>query len=133
MYNYEEALSFERAQASFEKLRGVVRNEGPSDEDLKDLYFEFSKACVAYAHMRAEWTFMSREKRIDVDSSRTSLHNSVINNIKILKRYMASQGMPMEWYTDIVPEDVDIEKQPYRKLIGDYACRITDIFAVESR
>ncbi|MCR5021919.1 hypothetical protein [Ruminococcus sp.] len=132
-YNYEEAMRFERAEVSLAKLRSIVRNEGPADEDLKELYFDFAKACMDYAHMRAEWAFMDRDARISVDSSRTSLHNRVINNLKILKRYMASCSYSTEWYTCILPEDADIEKQPYRKLAGDYACHITDIFAVESR
>ncbi len=132
MVGFSKALSMEQAQDIFSSLRRSIGNNS-SDEDLRELHSDFPSGCVRYAAIRAEWSVSTREKQMDMDSSRTMAHDSVLMNIKILLHYMTKCGYDTSWSNEIIPKDIDITQAPYRKVIGDLACHITDILAVEAR
>ncbi len=129
--SYDEPLSYEVAKEHFMLLKRTVNPKLSSDEDLRDLYMDFLKACIEYAKMRAEWAIMDQEHRNDADSLRTGMHNRVIMSINILKRYMTAQGLSTEWI--FFPDEVDIMEQPYRKIAGDFACYVSQILGIGAR
>ncbi len=124
-----EPLPHDLAKTAFSKLRSTVNPV--LDEDLQMLYNDFVQACIDYAKMRAEWSLMTAQQRADRDQSRTMLHDHVITTSTILRRYMRQIGLSDEWY--FFPDDADINAQPYRKILGDFACYITQILGIEAR
>lgn len=135
MSDLNNPMLFEKAKEIFTELKIAVNTSG--DEDLKDLYKDFVLSCAEYAKMRAEWNVMDKETRISEDSYRTSLHNSVIRNLTILKRNMANSKVNVDWYYKIIESTddniIDINKQPYRKIVGDFACHLVDILGISAR
>ncbi len=128
-----EPLVYDKASEILKSLR-IEINTRKEDEDLQELYRDFLNSCINYANMRAEWSLMSKEQQVDKDSYRTSLHDGVLMNLAILKRYMDSNQIPTGWYSNLIPDaDVDIKDQPYRKLVGDFACHVADILGIEAR
>lgn len=128
-----EPLVYDKASEILKSLRFEI-NTHKEDEDLQELYRDFLESCINYANMRAEWSLMSKEKKMEKDSFRTSLHDSVLMNLTILKRYMTNNQMSTEWYANLVSDpDADIKTQPYRKLAGDFACHVANILGIEAR
>lgn len=131
--NLTEPLSYESAVQIFKTIRTAVGSK-PSDEDLDELYRDFLSACVTYANMRAQWPLMTKEQKMSDDPYRTSLHNNVLMALKVLIRYMERIQLPVDWFELLIPDrDADIMQQPYRKLVGDFACHVADIMGVEAR
>ena len=65
------ALSFEQMQ----ELHNELISEIATDSDALELYDELIEVCNQYAMIRASWVLLSREDKIEKDSSRTSYHN----------------------------------------------------------
>ena len=134
MSDLNNPMLFEKAEEIFTELKIAVNTI--DNEDLKDLYKDFVLSCTEYAKMRAEWSVMDKETRINEDAYRTSLHNTVIRDLTILKRNMANSGANVNWYYKIIEsadDNLDIGKQPYRKIVGDFACHITNILGISAR
>ena len=82
---------------------------------------------VAYAKMRADWEFMSREERIKKDELRTSFHNDFMTSVKLLIR-LANKYYDSKWS--------DLQKEAetmHRKEFGDIACYITYLIGVSNK
>ena len=80
MCSYEEYLSSEKALTitQMEDIHKDILQSIQNDLDASELYEDFVSASVKYAEIRAEWSLMSREQKMDKDPLRTALHNSVI-------------------------------------------------------
>jgi hypothetical protein len=101
-----------------------------NDQDASELYEDLISASVKYAEIRAEWSLMSREQKMDKDPLRTALHNSVIIQVNMLSRYLAQIGRSTSWRNLLGTEEED---RMYRKTIGDFACYIAFVNAICSR
>lgn len=90
------------------------------DEDDRDMYNTVMDGAKKYCEIRVDWNTLSLEERVQEDSKRTSVHNSFINKINMLARYLKNQkGKDISWRKELG----DLEKDPsYRKRIGDFAC-----------
>lgn len=100
------------------------------DIDAQELYDEYVHACVRYANFRERWSIISREEKLNIDSDRTSAHNMVIIKINQLSRYLKSLGKDVSW-RDNLGDEVG---NPYmRKRIGDFACYVAFVCALNSR
>lgn len=91
---------------------------------LDDLKLELFSAAVRYHHLRNEWYLSEREKRIEIDPSRTRAHNTFIDCCNILSRNMIEAGENADWRKDLGDD---------RKLIGDFACYVSFRVGVKGR
>ena len=132
MCSYEEYLSSEKALTitQMEDIHRDILQSIQNDLDASELYEDFVSASVKYAEIRAEWSLMSREQKMDKDPLRTALHNSVIIQVNMLARYLAQIGRSTPWRNLLGNEEED---RIYRKTIGDFACYIAFVNAICSR
>lgn len=132
MCSYEEYLSSEKALTitQMEDIHKDILQSIQNDLDASELYEDFVSASVKYAEIRAEWSLMSREQKMDKDPLRTALHNSVIIQANMLARYLAQIGRSTPWRNLLGNEEED---RIYRKTIGDFACYIAFVNAICSR
>lgn len=100
------------------------------DSDALELYDELVETATRYAAFRAKWPLLSKEEKMDTDSSRSSCHNSLIVKFNQLARYLKMQGKMAEWRDTLGYEEDD---KYYRKRIGDFGCYIVFINSISSR
>lgn len=132
MMGYEDylksykSISFEEAL----KLHNEMLEEIGADEMAVELYKSLSAKASRYSGFRSEWVTLSKEQKMDIDSSRTSCHDSMIVEFNKLSRYLRSQGKVAKW-REVLGEEKD---DPYnRKKIGDFGCYLALINALNAR
>lgn len=101
-----------------------------SDSDALELYDELVETATRYAAFRAKWPLLSKEEKMDTDSSRSACHNSLIVKFNQLARYLKMQGKTAAWRDVLGYEEDD---KYYRKRIGDFGCYIVFINSISSR
>ncbi|HGZ7275928.1 TPA: hypothetical protein ACOL2U_000921 [Streptococcus pneumoniae] len=77
-----------------------------------------------YASARGKWLTLSREDKLANDESRTVTHNKVIYQLKILKSLANEQSNDVTWFEKFNDD---------RKRIGDFACYVAYIYALNAR
>ena len=129
---YEEYLKQPKA-ITFGKMQifhAEMLAEIGADTEALELYDELIKIATRYATIRANWLLLSREKKSEQDSGRTSCHNSVIIHFNMLARYLKQQGKTAAWRDELGYE----EDNPYnRKAIGDFACYLAFVNGINAR
>ena len=101
-----------------------------TDEEAINLYQRLLEKSIRYTGIRASWSMMSKEEKMNQDSTRTSAHNSVIIHFDMLARYLRAQGKPAAW-RDMLGS---VDENPYnRKKIGDMANYLVFVEAVTHR
>ena len=80
--SYKEYLTLPKAMTleKMQELHEAMISEIGSDSDAVELYEELLATAGRYAAIRAGWSHLSREEKMDQDSRRTSCHNSVITH-----------------------------------------------------
>lgn len=111
-------------------LHEEILAEVGTDEDAMELYDDLVKTATRYANVRANWLLLSREEKMETDSSRTSTHNSVITHFNMLSRYLRMQGKKAAWRDSLGDEKED---KYYRKTMGDFACYIVFVNSICAR
>lgn len=101
-----------------------------NDEDAIELYDEIVEKACEYAEIRAKWTLMDKEWKMDAEPGRTAKHNSVIIKFNQLARYLKMQGKEAAWRDMLGYEEDD---RYNRKTIGDMACFLTYIYGINGR
>lgn len=132
IHNFEEYSSSKKSLtvAQMEGIHQDIIKSIQGNQDASELYEDFVSASIKYAEIRAEWSLMSREQKMDKDPLRTALHNSVIIQVNMLARYLAQIGRSTSWRYLLGNEEED---RIYRKTIGDFACYIAFVNAICSR
>jgi len=92
--------------------------------DLVKLRVNFYRLVVRYAHVRAQWNFMTNAEKAELDPERTVLHNTLIDSLNILARNMAKFGEDVEWRKNLGDN---------RKVIGDFACYVNAWLGIRQR
>ncbi len=80
-----------------QELHQEMVEEIGKDTDAIELYDELVAVATRYAAIRAGWQQLSREEKMERDSSRTSCHNFLITHFNMLARYLRMQGRSVEW------------------------------------
>lgn len=129
---YKEYLDTER-NLTFEDMQDIhsqmIADVG-TDADAIEIYEELIDSSTKYANMRSEWLMLDREKKMEIDSRRTSCHDSVIVKFNMLARYVKMQGKDAQWRGRLGDE----KEIPYnRKRIGDFACYLVFINSLNAR
>lgn len=132
IHTYEEYTSTEKSLTitQMQDIHNCIIKSIRDDQDASELYEDLIAASAKYAEIRAEWSLMSREQKMDKDPLRTALHNSVIIQVNMLARYLAQIGRSTSWRNCLGNEEED---RIYRKTIGDFACYIAFVNAICSR
>lgn len=91
---------------------------------LKDFSDTLIKSAIKYAHIRAEWHFLSYEEKNELEDARRITHDALISNCDILARNMKTYGGDSTWRT-LLGND--------RKRIGDFACFVHALIGIEAR
>ena len=129
---YEEYLKRPKA-ITFAKMQTIHTEmiaEIGTDVDALELYDELIKIATRYATIRVNWLLLSREKKSEQDSGRTSCHNSVIIHFNMLARYLKQQGKTAAWRDKLGYEEDDPNN---RKAIGDFACYLAFVDGINAR
>jgi len=91
---------------------------------LAELSNSLFRSAVRYAHIRAEWHFMSANEKLDEDEERSRAHNTFIDKCNILSRNQQATGEDGSWRI-LLGND--------RQIIGDFACYIHCWLGIQSR
>lgn len=94
------------------------------DTEEMEYWNDFITSCLEYAEIRSTWLFLSREEKLEKDTLRTAIHNTVLRNLSILKRIFEIKNKNIAWYNRFNDD---------RKRIGDFACYISYIHSLTSR
>ncbi|MTB35397.1 hypothetical protein [Streptococcus uberis] len=117
----KDSLSFEVCTNYFQDLIIAVNQ---TDEDSLLYWNDFISASVDYSQARGEWLLLSREEKHVKDDMRTTKHNKFIYTLKIFIAYSKQKGYDFPWFESI---------KDNRKQLGDLACYISYIYAVNAR
>lgn len=120
------ALHFDQMKRFHQEMIDEIGMDPKAVELYDDLVSEAGK----YAAIRASWQQMSREEKMEKDSLRTSIHDSVIIHFNMLARYLRMQGKKAEWRDRLRYEE---DNKFYRKAIGDFGCYIVFVNSICSR
>ena len=122
------SLTMEEMASLHSELAGEVGSVG--DDTVTDLYNDLLFAAVRYLESRAHWPLWKKEEKTTNDSDRTRRHNSAIDKLNILARYLKSQGEAASWREALGDEK---ENPVIRKRIGDFVCYIAFIGSLNAR
>ncbi|MDY2776597.1 MAG: hypothetical protein SOV02_08915 [Streptococcus infantarius] len=117
----KDSLDFEVCSSYYQTLLDALQSH---DEEGTEYWNEFISASVDYAKTRGEWLLLSREEKQAKDEARTVKHNKVIYTLKIFIAYSQQKGFAIDWFETI---------KDNRKQIGDLACYIAYVYAVNAR
>lgn len=133
MMNTFESYLKEPHVLDFSQMQNLHRDllsEIGNDADAVELYDELIEIATKYAEIRAKWGRMSQEEKMDIDSLRTSHHNSVIIHFNMLARYLRMQGKKAAWREQLGDDE---DNRYYRKTIGDFGCYIVFVNSICAR
>ena len=116
-----DTLTLEKANEILILIQDSIDN---SDEDAVELYNDFLEGAFAYAVVRSGWLLLSKEEKMDQDKGRTLKHDSVINRVNILARYLEKIGKDVSWRGELGES---------RKTIGDFACYVALFYGLFAR
>lgn len=129
-YNDYQKEKYSLTYAEMEQIYTDMISEIGTDEDALELYDELVSMAVKYAGIRAKFSIMERQYRMDQDSARSSCHDSFIIKCSKLAKYQKMTGKEAAWREKLGDES----KDPYiRKRIGDFACYIAFINGLSAR
>lgn len=113
-----------------QKIHKSMVAEIKTDTDAMEIYNDFMGTAVRYAGIRAKWLMLTREDKMNQDSSRTSCHDALIVKLNMLARYLRMQGKDAAWRDAL--GDAGAEPSN-RKRIGDFACYLAFISGICAR
>ncbi|MDF7639501.1 hypothetical protein PT285_08830 [Lactobacillus sp. ESL0791] len=119
-------LSVTDAESIYQEL--VDLTTAMNDRKLNDLVTNLIQKAVTYTEVRAQWLLLSSIEKMQIDRHRTDLHNDFIAAVNIVQRYMKQKDVPTDWYERLVPTGI-----VDRKRVGDFACYISYVYAVNAR
>lgn len=64
----------------------ALKNADMNDNDFIGIWEELMGAAIRYTVIRAEWPQISREQKLEKDSERTNIHNTIIDHFILLER-----------------------------------------------
>lgn len=110
-------LEYEIAKKLYEEINEKAENT--SIEDFSEFYERFLKSAADYAINRTAWAFMSYEKQMEDDKSRSLKHDAYMASLNAVCRNLGIEGI------DEIISD--------RKAKGDFACYIALFLSLEQR
>lgn len=134
--NASEHLTF-KDMTLIHKL--ILDNANITNEDFRDVWEEIIQSSIEYINIRSEWNLFTREKKMDKDPLRTSLHDDVILNFILLERIFKMNQWNAKSWTEILFLESDAstrhkdDLKKHRKRIGDFSNYLAFIYALTGR
>ena len=119
--NEKGIISFSEAGQIYTSL---LNSSNQLDKEFQEEWTTFVQVCVEYTSARGKWLTLSREEKQSFDEARTIIHNKVIYQLKLLKGLAHEQCNDISWFETFNDD---------RKRIGDFACYVAYIYAVNAR
>ena len=116
-----DILTLEEADDILSQIQNSIDS---SDEDAVELYNDFLEGAFSYASVRSGWLLLSKDEKMEQDKGRTLKHDSVINRVNILARYLEKTGKDISWRDKLGDS---------RKRIGDFACYAALFYGLSAR
>lgn len=116
-----DILTLEEADDILSQIQNSIDS---SDEDAAELYNDFLEGAFSYASVRSGWLLLSKDEKMEQDKGRTLKHDSVINRVNILARYLEKTGKDVSWREKLGDS---------RKRIGDFACYAALFYGLSAR
>ena len=126
-FNYDDfknekgIVSFSEAEQIYSSL---LNSSNQLDKEFQEEWTTFVLLCVEYTSIRGKWLTLSREEKLANDEARAVTHNKVIYQLKILKSLANEQSNDVTWFEKFNDD---------RKRIGDFACYVAYIYALNAR
>lgn len=114
-------LTFSECQIIHEQ---ILDSSNKLDSEFQVYWKELVKSCIEYTEARGKWLLLSREDKMNFDSTRTTIHNKVIHNLKLIKALTLENNKDCSWYEKF---------QDDRKRIGDFANYLVYAYAINAR
>ena len=108
----------------FEKYFTEILDCCHKNEEVFEMWQDLFKKAIEYTSIRAKWSLMSMEEKIEKDAYRTACHDSFINSLKIYVRYLKQSGIDL-LVNELIEQD--------RKTIGDFANYVVFREAIKNR
>ena len=108
----------------FEKFYNEILDYCHRNDEAFEMWQDLLNKAIEYTSIRAKWSLMSREEKIENDAHRTASHDSFINSLKIYVRYLKQLGINL-LVNELIEQD--------RKTIGDFANYIVFREAIKNR
>lgn len=123
-------MNAEKARKIFESI-----NKSSRDVELLDL----KRTAIRYAQMRTKRLLaaldkdeLTQEENNNIEDERTRLHNLFIQSCSVLCRNMYQNGEDNTLLLELVKDGKNLSSEE-RKIIGDLACYIHCMLAIQSR
>ena len=107
-----------------EKYYNEIVDNCHKNDEVFEMWQDLLKKAIEYTSLRAKWSLMSMEEKIENDAYRTACHDSFINSLKIYVRYLKELGIEL-LSNELIEQD--------RKTIGDFANYIVFREAINNR
>ena len=93
------------------------------------LWRDLRRASATYAPLRLEWRLAEPGERGEIDGRRSGAHEVVIDACNALSRRCGVHGLDQTWRAELG----DASTAEGRKRIGDFACYVAFVMALEAR
>jgi hypothetical protein len=116
---YRLSQIYDRAAAAASSL--------PADEQA--LWRDLIRVSAVYAGLRLDWRWAAPGDRAEIDQKRTRAHDVVIDACNAISRRCGAHHLDQTWRAELG----DTSVMENRKLIGDFACFVALVAAIEAR
>ncbi|HGA1217121.1 TPA: hypothetical protein ACIRGG_001704, partial [Streptococcus suis] len=114
-------ITFEQAEKIYEDLISSVNIH---DSEFLEYWQRLIELCAQYAEARGKFLTIPLGEREYADESRKRIHDSIIIQLNIIKRYAEKLGNDVSWFDEFHDD---------RKRKGDFANYLNYIYAVNAR
>ena len=115
------SITFEQAEKIYEDLISPVNIH---DSEFLEYWQRLIELCAQYAEARGKSLTIPLGEREYADESRTRIHDSIIIQLNIIKRYAEKLGNDTSWFDEFHDD---------RKRKGDFANYLNYVYAVNAR
>lgn len=115
------SITFEQAEKIYEDLISSVNIH---DSEFLEYWLRLIELCAQYAEARGKSLTIPLGEREYADESRTRIHDSIIIQLNIIKRYAEKLGNDTSWFDEFHDD---------RKRKGDFANYLNYVYAVNAR
>ena len=107
-----------------EKYYNEIIDNIHKDDESFELWQNLLNKAIEYTNIRAKWSLMSMNEKVENDAYRTACHDSFINSLKMYVRYLKQLGINL-LANELIEQD--------RKTIGNFANYIVFREAIKNK
>lgn len=128
----KDLLTFDKCEDIYQD---IIKSLNENDSNEMECWNDFISYCINYTNVRSTWPLLTNQEKIDKDLSRTSIHNTLLTKLKIIKRLFENKNADIKWF-DLFKININLGDEHgnlYRKKVGDLSNHIIYIYALNSR